>query len=198
VCMISTLGILLLLLGLGGFVVFKRFSRTVVRKPSQDRQKRLARIGEASFLFQLAIGICFLLSVYSVLAFLFGWPFFSEPVSKIVVSPGHVYASPSEMPRDILALALVKAGLNLAAMAMLYALFRLYGRGILFSARNVLYIRFQGYYLILTFLVDYQIQSSFHDMALSTTPVFVGLLIIFIAWIMDEGRKIQEEQALTV
>jgi hypothetical protein len=35
-------------------------------------------------------------------------------------------------------------------------------------------------------------------MALSTTPVFVGLLIIFVAWIMDEGRKIQEEQALTV
>jgi uncharacterized membrane protein YdcZ (DUF606 family) len=25
-----------------------------------------------------------------------------------------------------------------------------------------------------------------------------GLLILFIAWIMDEGRKIQEEQELTV
>jgi hypothetical protein len=196
--MISTTALILLLLGLGSFVVFKWFSRHAVRKSSQDRPTRLSRISEASFLFQLAIGICFLLSVYSVLAFLFGWPFFSEPVSRMVVSPGHVFASPSEMPRNILALALVKAGLNLAAMAMLYALFRLYGRGILFSARNVLYIRFQGYYLILTFIVDYQLQSMLHDMTLSTTPVFVGLLIIFIAWIMDEGRKIQEEQALTV
>jgi hypothetical protein len=26
----------------------------------------------------------------------------------------------------------------------------------------------------------------------------VGLLIILVAWIMDEGRKIQEEQELTV
>jgi len=35
-------------------------------------------------------------------------------------------------------------------------------------------------------------------MALSTTPLFIGMLIIFITWIMDEGRKIQEEQELTV
>jgi hypothetical protein len=35
-------------------------------------------------------------------------------------------------------------------------------------------------------------------MDLSLTPVFAGLMIIFIAWIMDEGRKIQEEQELTV
>jgi hypothetical protein len=26
----------------------------------------------------------------------------------------------------------------------------------------------------------------------------IGLLILLIAWIMDEGRKIQEEQELTV
>jgi hypothetical protein len=28
--------------------------------------------------------------------------------------------------------------------------------------------------------------------------LFIGLIIVLIAWIMDEGRKIQEEQALTV
>ena len=196
--MISATAILLLLLGLGSFAIFKWFSRNAVHKSSQDRQTRLARISEASFLFQLAIGICFLLSIYWVLAFLFGWPFFSQNVPRFVVSPGHLYASPAEMPRNILALALVKVGLNLAAMATLYALFSLYGRGILFSARNVLYIRFQGYYLIFTFLVDYQTQGALHDMALSDTPLFVGLLIIFVAWIMDEGRKIQEEQELTV
>ena len=41
-------------------------------------------------------------------------------------------------------------------------------------------------------------QSSLRDMDLSTTPVLVGLMILFVAWIMDEGRKLQEEQALTV
>jgi hypothetical protein len=29
-------------------------------------------------------------------------------------------------------------------------------------------------------------------------PLFIGLILILIAWIMDEGRKIQEEQELTV
>jgi hypothetical protein len=35
-------------------------------------------------------------------------------------------------------------------------------------------------------------------MDLSLTQAFIGLMIIFVAWIMDEGRKIQEEQELTV
>lgn len=51
---------------------------------------------------------------------------------------------------------------------------------------------------MLDWLVDNQMQGTLHDMDLSTTPVFVGLLVIFIAWIMDEGRKIHEEQELTV
>ena len=29
-------------------------------------------------------------------------------------------------------------------------------------------------------------------------PFFIGVIIVLIAWIMDEGRKIQEEQELTV
>ena len=41
-------------------------------------------------------------------------------------------------------------------------------------------------------------QGLLRDMDLSTTPIFGGLFIIFFAWIMDEGRKIQEEQELTV
>jgi hypothetical protein len=102
------------------------------------------------------------------------------------------------MPGNILAFVLVKTGLDYAAAAVLFLLFGLYRRGILFSARNVLYIRFQGYYLILNFVVDYLMQGVLHDMALDTTSLFAGFIIIFIAWIMDEGRKIQEEQELTV
>jgi hypothetical protein len=29
-------------------------------------------------------------------------------------------------------------------------------------------------------------------------PLLIGAIIVLIAWIMDEGRKIQEEQELTV
>jgi hypothetical protein len=37
--------------------------------------------------------------------------------------------------------------------------------------------------------------GGFLELFLSLLP---GFVIIFIAWIMDEGRKIQEEQELTV
>jgi hypothetical protein len=196
--MISASEIFLVLLGLGSFGVFIWFSRNLVRKTSHDRKARLARIRKASVLFRWCIGISILIEVYAVLAFLCGWPFFPQVQARVFVSQGHIYNSPADMPVNILALWLVKEGLGWAALVALYALFSLYSRGILFSARNVLYIRFLGYYLLLTFLLDYQIQAAMHDMALSTTPLFVGLLIIFVAWIMDEGRKIQEEQELTV
>jgi len=41
-------------------------------------------------------------------------------------------------------------------------------------------------------------QGELRDMGFSITPLFVVLLVIFAAWIMDEGRKIQEEKELTV
>ena len=142
--------------------------------------------------------LAILFAVYWVLAFLFGWPLFFLAHVKMTVAHGHVYGSPAEMPPALLAWSLVKVGLDLAGAAVLYALFSLYGRGILFSARNVLYLRFQGYYLILVYIIDYQIKGILRDVDLSVGPVLAGLMIIFIAWIMDEGRKIQEEQELTV
>jgi hypothetical protein len=132
-----------------------------------------------------------------MLAFLFGWPFGGDKV-RVLVSQQHIYRTPSEMPPAIFALFLVKVGLGLCCAGVLMALFRLYGRGILFAARNVNYLRFFGYWIIIDWFIDYQMQGTLHDMAISTTPIFVGLLIIFVAWIMDEGRKIQEEQDLTV
>ena len=48
----------------------------------------------------------------------------------------------------------------------------------------------------------YQIQMGFFTFNFGTGidfgPLLAGVVIILIAWIMDEGRKIQEEQALTV
>ena len=161
-------------------------------------ESRLLRIKKASRLAQLFIGFCMLLGVYSMLAFVFHWPFFSRDQMRIAVSQGHVYSSPTEIPSAIFALWLVKLGLGIACAVVLFALFQLYARGILFSSRNVLFIRFLGYGLIINWAVDYQMQAQLQDMSLSMTPVFVGLLIIFFAWIMDEGRKIQEEQELTV
>ena len=92
----------------------------------------------------------------------------------------------------------VKQGLAYFAAGMLLRLFWLYGKGVIFSAKNVNCLRFLGYYLIIDWFIDYQMQGLQREMDLSTNPIFIGLFIIFFAWIMDEGRKIQEEQELTV
>lgn len=93
---------------------------------------------------------------------------------------------------------ITKQALAFFAVAILLRLFWFYSKGILFSAKNVNCIRLLGYYCIIDWVVDYLTQDLLRDMALSTNPVFVGFIIIFFAWIMDEGRKIREEQELTV
>jgi len=162
------------------------------------KNARLNRIQIASLIFRVLNGIGFLLTAYCVPAFLLGWPPPYASTFSIVISENNIYTSMADMPQAVLALWLVKMGLLMACMAVFDRLFRLYGKGILFSARNITYIRFQGYYLILDWVVYYQMQGALHDMVLNTAQPYIGFLIIFIAWIMDEGRKIQEEQDLTV
>jgi len=192
--MIRSHGILLVWLLAGGFALFRWYSG----RTATSNQARLASIRKASSLFRWSVGVGGLFGVYALVAFFAGWPFFSEYPAKLAVSEGHVYASPGEMPQNVLALSLVKTALDLAALAVLFALFGLYARGILFSARNVLYLRLQGYYFILGFVVDYQLGAALRDVHLSVAPLFSGLIIIFVAWIMDEGRKMKEEQELMV
>ncbi len=165
-------------------------------KISPKINARLDRIKKAARVCQCLLGTNVVFGVYCALAFLFAWPFPHR--IRIPISPNHIYSSLSEMPGEIFALFLVQEGLIMAAYVALFALFRLYGQGILFSVRNILLIRVLGYCIIINWLLNYQMQSALADMALSMTPLFVGLMIIFVAWVMDEGRKIREEQELTV
>ena len=166
------------------------------RQAAQNKVARLNRITHASFVFRLLIYLGLIFQVYVLLAYYFGWP--GHERILIVIASKHSYPAPAEMPPEVQALWLVKMGLGFWAMVVLSCLFRLYERGIFFAAKNVNYIRFFGYFLIINWVVDYQLQGTLHDTQLSTTALIGGFLIIFIAWIMDEGRKIQEEQELTV
>jgi hypothetical protein len=157
----------------------------------------MSRVQKASLVFAVCVGMSLLVSVYWFLGFLFGWPGPSNDSLRMAVSH-HVYSSRADVPPDIFWLLVLRQGLELGAMGVLLRLFWLYWRGILFSGKNVNCIRLLGYWLVVDWFINYQMQNMLRDMDLSTTPVFVGFLIIFIAWIMDEGRKNQEEQELTV
>lgn len=167
-------------------------------KQNPSAAVRLARVRNASLVFFICTCLSFILSAYWILGFIFGWPFFAEDHIRMVISHDHIYSSRAEMPSEIFWLMLVRQGLAFFAGGVMLRLFWLYGKGILFTAKNVNCLRFLGYYCIINWFVDYQMQSFLRNMDLSTTPIFIGFFIIFFAWIMDEGRKIQEEQELTV
>lgn len=97
----------------------------------------------------------------------------------------------------------------------LIKLFQLYQNGIIFSLKNVKYIRNIGYALLIGQLINPFYEGlmglvltlhnppghRFATITLDQTNlgiIFTGLLIILISWIMAEGCKLQEEQQLTI
>ena len=87
-----------------------------------------------------------------------------------------------------------------------YRLFGLYSQGVVFGEANVRYIKRLGYWMIAAWVISMPIQLL---QLLQTEAVrnfkftvdgyfFGGVLVLLLAWIMEEGRKLQEEQSLTV
>jgi len=87
-----------------------------------------------------------------------------------------------------------------------YRLFGLYKQGVMFGEANVRYIKWLGYWMIGAGIISMPIQLL---QFLEVTEVrnfkftldgyfFGGVLVLLLAWIMEEGRKLQEEQSLTV
>ncbi len=96
----------------------------------------------------------------------------------------------------------------LAAMSV-YRLLGLYEKGVIFAAANTLGIRHLGYLAVAWALLKgcapaflpnegiFYIPTALLNVLLSPW-FFAGLFAIVITWIMDEGRRIEEEQRLTV
>lgn len=80
-----------------------------------------------------------------------------------------------------------------------YKLCYLYSCGDLFTSKSIQCIKWIGYScLLLGLQAPLSIRVAHFGMKDPLFVVFAGLIIIFIASIIDEGRKIQEEQELTV
>jgi hypothetical protein len=103
----------------------------------------------------------------------------------------------------LLVLAFISRGIG-----FFYRLFSNLESGMVFGRDNVRCIQGIGWLLVAAPLlaVGFELSKLIWSVAgpgmidLSNMPsdLLKGLFVLFIAWIMDEGRKIQEEQALTV
>ena len=89
----------------------------------------------------------------------------------------------------------------LMACIYLKKLFALYEQGIIFDDKNVKYMRGFSYSIIL-----YSIVNSFSGIVPPTHKIFepdlvsfiIGVIFLVISMVIDEGRKIKQEQNLTV
>jgi uncharacterized membrane protein YGL010W len=84
-------------------------------------------------------------------------------------------------------------------MVILFWLLDLFEAGNYFTARSVRHIKSLGALVMLDWVLTKILDAMSHSgVEITFGQLVVGLLIYIIAWIMDEGRKIQEEQQLTV
>jgi len=89
---------------------------------------------------------------------------------------------------------------------LLYRLFGLYSQGVLFGEANVRYIKRLGYWMIAAWVISMPIQllqllqaTAERTFKFTVDGYFLGgVLVLLLAWIMEEGRKLQDEQSLTV
>lgn len=103
----------------------------------------------------------------------------------------------------------------LYGLLTLKALFQLYADAIMFSSENVKYFRRLGYVFIAWVMVNAIYTPLISLVITSANPVgervlsvqfdivdlftlIIGGIILVIAWVMNEGRKIEDEQAHTI
>ena len=117
------------------------------------------------------------------------------------------YANVSDIPAPMYVLSGIGTAVYLLGIISLYRLLCLYEKGVFFSAANVSQIKKLGCYLVvygvLAIVADATHAGGFVFPVVlfegAASPwIVVGGAIYIIAWIMDEGRKIQEEQELTI
>jgi hypothetical protein len=80
-------------------------------------------------------------------------------------------------------------------------LFGFFERGILFTAETVRCIQSLGGVYLARFLLEFIFQFLVQNPVLikpRLSDLFTGFFIFFIGWLIDEARKIREEQELTV
>jgi hypothetical protein len=116
----------------------------------------------------------------------------------IAFSSHQTYTSPFNVPLPVFLIGALQLGLGGWGVILLNRLFQLYERGVFFKTGNIRCIKFLGLIVAGIWLTQTILELMAHQKNIEASGLVYGILVIFIAWIMDEGRKIQEEQELTV
>ncbi len=179
---------------------------------------RLNRIKIASQIFRALNGIVAMLLVL-LLVLSISAKYLPDGAVQIAFSPHQTYTSPFHIPLLVLFVGAIQFSLAGIALILLNRLFKFYERGIFFKIENIKCVKFLGLVVIGLWLTQTILELMAHQNLKGSAPAYpfltvvfgsyqvhlghvlgllCGILVVFIAWVMDEGRKIQEEQELTV
>lgn len=165
--------------------------------PRLNRIKIISQILKACVLIYLLAPLCFLaFSLHSL-----------HLACGTVSMFNHPYASTAAIPESMYVLSGIGVGIYLLGVISFYRLLCLYEKGVIFSGANVSEMRKLG-----GCLVSYGILGVTANVVYAGGIVFplvllegaaspwlvVGGATFLVSWIMNESRKIQEEQELTV
>ena len=179
---------------------------------------RIARVGKSlQVLFAL---LAIILSLFWILYWIFVDYFltlgFDQTISRVGIGTLPLQTPLPPVNRLLgFTVGLIPLGIDLAVFLFLYKLFGLYARSRIFTEANVRLIRRIGcailigqasspiHQALLTLVLTFNnepgqrvIRIGFSSTDLS--KIVTALIIIVVAWVMDEGRKLREENALVI
>lgn len=154
----------------------------------------------------IAIGVLIMLLaggvalLQSVLALLGGKTVPGQSMSvHLSFSPNQSYVVPADaISWPVQLLGAMHFCLLALGFIVLNRLLKLYERSCFFTANNVRFIKMLGLIVAGNGLTQVFLEFLSPQRIINPNQLVFGLLILLIAWIMDEGRKLQEEQELTV
>jgi hypothetical protein len=169
----------------------------------KSKNVHLARIQKISGILKVGVLIYVIVPLCAV-----AFSFKTLPVTNRMVSIfNHPYAGAANIPAIMYVFSALGAAVYLLGVISFYRLLCLYEKGVIFAAANILEMKKLAGYLVgygllaiaagVVYAGGFVFPWGLLEMV-SSPWIVVGGAIYLVAWIMDEGRKIQEEQELTV
>jgi Na+/alanine symporter len=165
---------------------------------ANPRMNRIQRVSKGIRLFLLyGIPICIVCSLASIFFIPKSWA-----ENQLHTPDGTTFTSAYQAHRTGIAL----NGVLLLVLFLFWyrtalKLFSNFEKGNLFTAETVRCIQILGGIYVVRFLL-YAVFNflllGIQGLVMDLNDLFMGLLVIFIGWLIDEARKIREEQELTV